>query len=114
MAEVTFEQVLEAVRSLPIEERRRLRRWLAEEERRQAVERDRDVCRSAVRREREMLWLSQHQAEYAGQWVALDGDRLLSYGSDARKVYEEARTLGVDVPFMAYAESPDEVFMGGW
>lgn len=112
MASVTFEQILEAVRSLPPEERRRLRKWLAEEERREASQDDAD--QPAARREREMRWLSQHEAQYAGQWVALDGDRLLNHGTDARKVFAEAHAAGVDVPFMAYAESPDELWVGGW
>ncbi len=107
MARVTFEQVLEAVKSLPPEERQRLRKWLAEEGRSQ-------TSQPVVRREREMRWLSQHEAQYAGQWVALDGDRLLSHGTDARKVFAEARAAGVGVPFMTYAEKADEFQWGGW
>lgn len=107
MASVTFEQILEAVKSLPPEERQRLRKWLAEEDLSQ-------TSQPVVRRQREMLWLREHEAEYAGEWLALDGDRLLSHGADGRKVFAEARAAGVGVPFMAYAEKADEFQWGGW
>jgi hypothetical protein len=114
MPDVTFEKVLDAVRLLPAEERQRLRKWLAEEERKRASQTDNRASQPALRREREMRWLREHEAQFAGQWVALEGERLLSHGTDARKVYEEGRALAVNVPFMAYAESPDEAWMGGW
>jgi predicted DNA-binding antitoxin AbrB/MazE fold protein len=48
----------------------------------------------------EQRWLREHGAEYEGQWLALDGDRLLSHGPQARPVREEARRKGVDRPLM--------------
>jgi hypothetical protein len=62
----------------------------------------------------EQQWLSQHGAEYAGQWVALDGDCLLSYGTDGRVVLSEARRAGVVVPFVVRVDAPDELPFGGW
>ena len=35
----------------------------------------------------ERAWIEAHRDEYLGQWVALDGDRLIAHGSDAKKVY---------------------------
>ena len=63
---------------------------------------------------REMEWLSKHRHEYAGQYVALDGDRLVSHGPDGREVYWEARAAGVKVPFMAHIEPADALPFGGW
>jgi hypothetical protein len=114
MANVTFEQVLKAVRSLPLEEQRRLRRWLAEEERRRSRQDNDHGHGPTVPRAREMRWLSEHAAEYVGQWVALDGDRLLSHATEARQVYEDAHAAGVQVPFVVYVEAPDEFQWGGW
>lgn len=34
----------------------------------------------------EFEWLRQHAREYAGQWVVLDGSRLLGVGPDLREV----------------------------
>src|SRR2546425_9586248 len=114
MADATFEQVLKAIISLPPEERARIREWLADEERERSGQTERDGTQPVLRREREMRWLGEHEAEYAGEWVALDGDRLLSHGSNARKGYAEAHAAGVEVPFVAYAEDPNDFQWGGW
>ena len=54
----------------------------------------------------EKEWLAAHGQEYSGQWVALNGDELLSHGSDARGVRDEARAKGVQTPLMVHI--PDE------
>ena len=51
-------------------------------------------------------WLRAHGQEYSGQWVALNGEELLSHGSDARRVRDEARAKGVQTPLMVHI--PDE------
>ena len=33
-----------------------------------------------------LRWLKAHKAEYAGQWVALDGERLIAAGETEREV----------------------------
>jgi len=63
---------------------------------------------------RELLWLKEHKHEYVGQWVALDGDRLLSHGTNAREVAEAARAAGVAVPFITQVDPPEEYPFGGW
>jgi len=65
-------------------------------------------------RSREMRWIKGHREEYAGQWIALDGDQLLSHGTDAHQVFAAARRL-VTSPFFAHLEPEDEAhFIGGW
>jgi len=54
----------------------------------------------------EQEWLRAHCQEYSGQWVALKGEELLSHGSDARRVRDEARAKGVQTPLMVHI--PDE------
>ncbi len=58
-------------------------------------------------RKAEMGWLNQHEHLYLGQWVALHGSTLLSHGSDARAVRDEARQKGVFRPFLVHI--PKEV-----
>lgn len=62
----------------------------------------------------ELGWLSQHRGEYVGQWVALDGARLVASGSSAKEVYLAARRAGVTVPFVEQVQPPDELPCGGW
>jgi hypothetical protein len=114
MAEVTFEYVLEMIRVLSLEDQERLRQWLAAQKGKYASPSESDKAPSPDWYPREMRWLSEHQAAYAGQWVALDAERLLSHGTDARQVYAEAHAAGVAVPFVAYIEAPDECQWGGW
>lgn len=52
-------------------------------------------------RVREYAWLKAHRHEYPNQYVALDGNRLVSHGADGRAVLAEARSAGVPYPLMA-------------
>jgi hypothetical protein len=104
---------LEVIRALSLEDQERLRQWLAAQKGKHASPFEGDKAPSDWYT-RETRWLSEHQAAYAGQWVALDAERLLSHGTDARQVYAEAHAAGVAVPFVAYIETPDECQWGGW
>jgi|SRR5262245_35769438 len=46
-------------------------------------------------RSKENAWLALHRDEYAGQWVALDGDRLLGHGKRFKEVAKAADDAGV-------------------
>jgi hypothetical protein len=58
-------------------------------------------------RSREYEWLKEHAREYARQWVALEGDQLISYGSNAAEVFAAADASGVERPFFVHIEDPD-------
>lgn len=62
----------------------------------------------------EMRWLTEHRDEYAGQWVALDGERLIASGVSAKVVYETARAAGVELPLVVQVEPADQLPFGGW
>ena len=62
-------------------------------------------------RTREMQWLHDHAREYIGQWVALDGDRLIAHGPDAKAVFAAARADGVYLPFVDSIEDPDLLYV---
>lgn len=106
----TLEQILEEVRALSPEERRRLRQALDREEATQASA----SAENGSNRAREQQWVAQHRDEYLGQWIALDGDHLIAHGHDARAVYTSAREAGITVPFVVRVEAYDEPSMGGW
>ena len=63
---------------------------------------------------RETEWLRQHRHEYAGQYVALDGDRLVAHAESLREVYRLARAAGIKSPFTTRIEAPDDLPFGGW
>lgn len=109
MENATYEQALTLVQALPPREQQRLWRWLDERQRP-----DSRVSNGVTVREREMQWLREHRHEYIGQWVALDGSRLISHDKDLGKVFDAARAQGVAVPFTAFVEDPDQATMGGW
>jgi Family of unknown function (DUF5678) len=114
MENTTFEHAKEFVQALLPEDKQRLRQWLFEEERRQNGCAASSAPQSMPDFEREQRWLSEHQREYVGQWVALDGDRLLSHGEDLNRVFDEARAQGVNAPFTAFIEDPNQPWTGGW
>jgi len=51
-------------------------------------------------RREEQEWLSAHGHEYRGQWVALQGNVLLSHGPKGRVVRDEARQMGFPRPLL--------------
>ena len=59
-------------------------------------------------------WLEQHQQEYIGKWVVLDGNRLIGAGNDPRPIVAQARAHGVKFPFVEFVRDPSEPFVGGW
>ena len=63
---------------------------------------------------REMAWIAEHWREYAGEWVALDGDRLIAHGDDPLPFKEKCRQEEIERPFVVHLEKDDEPFIGGW
>lgn len=55
-------------------------------------------------RTEEHEWLRQYGEKYEGQWVALDGDRLLSHGANLKEVAEEAEQSGINDAFFVRVE----------
>ena len=62
----------------------------------------------------EQQWLRRHSEEFAGQWVALDGDSLLSHGPDAFAVRDEAQSKGVERPLMVHRPDEPNLPSAGW
>jgi hypothetical protein len=54
-----------------------------------------------------MEWLRLYRKEYGGQWVALDGGRLIAHGPDAMEVYAAAEADGAYLPMITYIEPAD-------
>lgn len=112
MSSATLERILDEVKGLTPEERRQLCDVI-EREAAQSVPPP-SAGAGNDRWEREQRWLDEHRDEYVGQWVALEGDRLLASGPDGRAVYETARAAGVCAPFVTRVEPRDALPFAGW
>lgn len=62
----------------------------------------------------EQRWLDRHGHEYRGQWVAIEGERLISHGSKAAAVLEAARRLGVQRPVLTQVAEDFGLPSAGW
>ena len=63
----------------------------------------------------ERMWIAQNRAAFAGQWVAVEGDRLLSAGTDALEVFTAAKAAGIESPFVVHILEEDPLpFVPGW
>ena len=65
-------------------------------------------------RREEFQWLSKESGPYAGQWVALDGSRLIAHGDELANVSSAARAAGVDRPLLTHLPPEGELPFGGW
>jgi predicted RNase H-like HicB family nuclease len=53
-------------------------------------------------------WMREHRREYPGQWVALDGERLIAHGADSQAVFAAAKLDGAYLPLIAYIPPANE------
>ena len=68
----------------------------------------------ALKRAQHLAWLKAHREEYADKYVALDGDRLVGYGSSIREANEQAGREGVNHAFLVHVSSVNNAPFGGW
>ena len=117
MSQMSFEQVLNAVRALPPEEMAKLRQILDEpdekvqpeaDEKKRRQEAARAAARAASMRDftADRNWLAEHRREYAGQWVALRYGQLISHSQNAKEVFAAARATGYTDVLVVFVEPP--------
>ena len=68
----------------------------------------------AIDRGREMKWMAHHRSEYRGQWVALEGSRLIAHGRDPVMLVTQARLEGVERPLVVRVREEYLACTGGW
>ena len=61
----------------------------------------------------ELEWLANESRRFSGEWVALDGNRLVAHGPKLAAVKATAQAAGVAQPFFASVPNSDLPF-GGW
>ena len=119
MSDEQLNLLKEQLTPLSPEEKRELAHFLLEQAKAdQAVEglsgEIADWKAMSATRAQHMAWLKAHREEYAGQYVALDGERLVGSGSTIREAREQARRQGIEHPFLTHISSANEAPFGGW
>jgi hypothetical protein len=120
MSVQSLESIKQQIASLSRREQAELSKFLAEQ-----MRQDRAAAASAptqseaeaakeIRRRQHLEWLKAHREEYAGQYVALDGDKLVGQGRTIKEANEQARQNGVAHAFLVRVTSENEVVFGGW
>lgn len=72
-----------------------------------------ESARPLDNRRAELDWLANESRHFAGEWVALDGSRLVAHGPKLAAVNAAAQAAGVSQPF--FASVPDDNLpFGGW
>jgi hypothetical protein len=109
MEEMTIEDaILEKLRGLPPSKQEEVLRFAEALRHGNGVIHTRD-------RSREMKWIEANRAAFAGQWVALEGDRLVTSGPDALKVFETAASSAGGTPFVIHIPIDDPLpLVPGW
>ena len=109
----SFDQIIKSIEQLPAAEQERIRQWLEENG---ATNEERHVSLARPNRSAKSLrWLHENQEKYSGQWVALDGDRLIASAPTAKEVYSKAKAEGVEIPFVELVTDREPVTCtGGW
>ncbi len=117
MSAMDFEQILIAAQQLPPDEKQKLIESLQKPiESPPKKKLGRRVPPPVASKDRtlEYQWLAEHSREFAGKWVALEGDQMIACGSSAVEVSKAAKAVGIDRPILVQVEDPDGLpFAGG-
>lgn len=70
------DQIIKSIENLPAAEQQRIRQWL--EDKRAKNGEGHGPQAQANRSSKSLKWLHENHEKYSGQWVALDGDRLIA------------------------------------
>lgn len=110
MSALTVENMLKLIEQMPAAEQQRLRAVLIEQEPKAKAPLDKRVASQPMPdRTREREWVQAHKHEYAGQWVALDGDLLLAASRIQQEVLDAVPTRGPNPPLILRIASPDDL-----
>jgi hypothetical protein len=60
------------------------------------------------------IWVKEHHAEYAGNYVALKDGEFVGYGKTIKEADLKAKEKGVKNPLLHYIPAVDEEVWGGW
>lgn len=116
MSTITVENIFQQIVQLPPAEQRRLAHLIEEQQVEEQPAKpikpplDKRVpAQPIVDRTREWQWIEDHKLEYAGQWVALEGDRLVAASLVQQEVFDMLKTADAKRPLIHRMSSPDDL-----
>ena len=121
MSTLTAESILQLIDQMPPTEQSKLKQLMAQRTESQSLPEAANGTPAANQLDkrglpkpmpdgtRERQWLAKHRREYANQWVALDGDRLIAAGKDHDTVWAAAKADGAYLPLITFIEDPDNL-----
>jgi len=110
MSTLTAENILILIEQLPATERSRLYQLLPPPPAMTKPPLDKIVpCAPMPDRTREFAWIEEHKLEYAGQWVALDGDHLVAASPDRLDISAAIKAASTRRPLIHRISSPDDL-----
>jgi hypothetical protein len=115
MSAATVETILAQANQLSAEERAKLISKLKQvTETEYVIPEGRIISTNAPYTDRslEFKWMKEHEHEYAGQWVAVKGDKLIAHGSIAKEVFAKARESGAPDAIVYLVNDSDLPYMG--
>jgi hypothetical protein len=110
MSQITAETLFHQITSLPISEKVKLRTLLDDQLQNPEVETEGVKLVKPIPvpdPEPSMRWMNEQSHEYGGQWVALDGARLIAHGANANEVFAIADADGAYLPLVTYIPPAD-------
>ena len=112
----TANEIIETIRTLPIQEKAKVYEWLDEEKRESAQKiQTRENAKEQFERFRKAQeWILENRRQYLNQWVCLDGDRLIAHGADALEVHRIAVEQDIESPFLHHIVEEPTHYIGGW
>lgn len=122
MSTMTAENILSLYAQLPPVERIRFRQLIEQQEKQERQPNEQPARLPRDKRlppkpmppgsMEAMDWIAEHRREYAGQWVALDGARLIAASPNHDEVWAAADADGAVLPLFHYFDDPDKIYAG--
>jgi uncharacterized protein DUF5678 len=110
---LSFDEIIKSIEQLPTPEQEKIRQCL--EQKGATNGEDHGSHAYPDRSAKSLRWLHENRKNYPGQWVALDGDRLIASGPTAKEVYSKAKAKGVVIPFVELVTDQEPMpSSGGW
>jgi len=110
----TLTQLKRQIISLNEFEKKDLAEFLAEEINDKEVQTPLLTSDDEETRQQQLEWLKANREKYAGKYVALVGNKLVSEGKTIREAHEKAKKNGFHNPFLTMLYSETDVPFGGW